>query len=92
MRTRQNDLSNHNLTPHILSHPDAPALLQAMIFMGLNVDRLTADTKIVHQSSDEVIASVSDHVMGDIVIDSGHDPPLLEVQPYSIKTIHNKEE
>ena len=75
MKTRKHDFTNHNLTPSILIHPDGPALLEAMLKMGINVDRLAAETRIVHPSSDEVIASVSDHVMGDIVIDSGHDPP-----------------
>ena len=71
----KNNLINHNLTPSILIHPDGPTLLAAMLHMGISIDRLAAETRIVHQSSDEVMASVSDHVMGDIVIDSGHDPP-----------------
>ena len=70
-------LTIHNLSPSILSHPDAPALLEAIIFMGLNVYRLAAETRIARQSSDEVIASVSNHVMGDVVIDSSHDPPPI---------------
>ena len=75
MKTRKHDFTSHNLSPFILSHPDGPALLGAALQMGINVDRLAAETRIVHQSSDEVLASVSDHMMGDVVIESGHDPP-----------------
>ena len=75
MKTRKHDFTSHNLTPSILSHPDGPTLLAATLHMGISIDRLAAETRIVHPSSDEVIASVSDHMMGNIVIDSGHDPP-----------------
>ena len=67
----KNNLINHNLTPSILIHPDGPALLAAMLQMGISIDRLAADTRSVHRSRDEVIALVSNHVMGDVVIESG---------------------
>ena len=73
----KNNLINHILSPSILSHPDGPALLEAMLQMGINIDRLAADTRSVHRSRDEVIALVSNHVMGDVVIESGHDPPVI---------------
>ncbi len=73
----KNNLINHNLTPSILIHPDGPTLLAAMLHMGISIDRLAADTRSVHRSRDEVIALVSNHVMGDVVIESGHDPPVI---------------
>ncbi len=71
MKTQKN-----NLPPFILSHPAGPALLEAMLLMGINIDRLGADTW-TPRPPDDVIASVSDHVMGDAVIDSVHDPPII---------------
>ena len=76
MKTRKHDFTNHNLTPSILIHPDGPALLEAMLKMGINVDRLAAETRIVHPSSEDIVATVPPAV-GDIVIDSVHDPPIL---------------
>ena len=72
----KNNLINHNLTPSILIHPDGPALLAAMLQMGISIDRLAAETRIAHHPLEDIVATVPPAV-GDIVIDSVHDPPIL---------------
>ena len=73
----KNNLINHNHTPSILSHPDGPTLLAAMLHMGISIDRLAAETRIVHRSPDDVKEFVAACTMGDVVIESGHDPPVI---------------
>lgn len=76
MKTRKHDFTNHNLTPSILTHSDGPALLGAALQMGINIDRLAAETRIAHHPLEDIVATVPPAV-GDIVIDSVHDPPIL---------------